>query len=146
MAKRRKKKTPGAAKAAPAKKALSRTALYRILALVALTVVLLVVYRFFMNTPYFLAVMFAYMAIGAATLFLYVIYNRGFSRRGITLEMLPPEWSDEKKEDFLADAEKRMQRSSWLLIVIFSVFFTFALDLLELYVLPTLGRLFGIVS
>jgi hypothetical protein len=60
--------------------------------------------------------------------------------------MLPPEWSEEKKEEFLADAEQRMQRSSWMLIIIFAVFFTFAMDLLELYVLPTFGGLFGFSS
>ena len=125
---------------------MSRTALYRMLALVALTVVLLVVYRFFMNTPYFLTVMIAYMAVGAASLLFYVIYNRGFSRRGVTVEMLPAEWSDEQKEAFVADGKRRMERSSLLLIVIFAVFFTFAMDLLELYVFSTLEKLLGFGS
>ena len=141
MAKRRKKKTTEVASAP--KKPLSRTALYRVLALVALTVVLLVVYRFLMNTPYFLIVMIAYMVVGAAALLGYAIYNRGFSRRGLTPEMLPAEWSDEQKQEFLADGERRMQRSSWLLIVVFAVFFSFAVDLMELYVIPTISGIFG---
>ena len=144
MAKRRKKKPSEVS--APAKKTMSRTALYRMLALVALTVVLLVVYRFFMNTLYFPVAMIAYMAVGAASLLLYVIYNRGFSRRGVTVEMLPAEWSDEQKEAFVADGKRRMERSSWLLIVIFAVFFTFAMDLLELYVFSTLEKLLGLGS
>ncbi len=141
MAKRRKKKISEVAPSA--KKPLSRTALYRILALVALTVVLLVVYRFLMNTPYFPIVMIAYMVVGAAALLGYAIYNRGFSRRGLTLEMLPAEWSDEQKQEFLADGEHRMQRSSWLLIVTFAVFFSFAVDLMELIVIPTIASVFG---
>ena len=141
MAKRRKKKTVEVAPST--KKPLSRTAIYRILALVALTIVLLVVYRFLMNTPYFLIVMVAYMVVGAAALLGYAIYNRGFSRRGLTIEMLPDEWSDEQKQEFLADGERRMQRSSWLLIVVFAVFFSFAVDLMELYVIPTISGIFG---
>ena len=142
MAKRR-KKTSAPSPVAAAPKKLSRTALYRILILVALTVVLLVAYRFFMNTPYFLIVMWSYMGVGAATIFGYVIYNRGFSRRGVTVEMLPPDWSDEKKEEFVADGERRMKRSSWLLIVVFAIFFTFAFEMIELYVRPTLSGILG---
>ena len=141
MAKRRKKKTTEVAPTP--KKTLSRTALYRIFALIALTVVLLVVYRFLMNTPYFPVVMIAYMVVGAAALLGYAVYNRGFSRRGLTSEMLPTDWSEEKKQEFLADGDRRMQRSSWLLIVVFAIFFCFAVDLLELYVIPTITGIFG---
>ena len=104
---------------------------------------MLAVYRFFMTTPYFPYVMYGYMAVGALSLLGYVIYNRGFSRRGVTVEMLPTDWSDEQKEDFVADAARRMARSRWLLIVVFAFFFTFAFELVELYVIPTLSNVFG---
>jgi hypothetical protein len=81
--------------------------------------------------------------VGALSLLGYVIYNRGFSRRGVTVEMLPTDWSDEQKEDFVADAARRMARSRWLLIVVFAFFFTFAFELVELYVIPTLSNVFG---
>lgn len=143
MAKRRNKKMTEPVEARSNAKTLSRAAIYRILALVALTVVVLVIYRFFMATPYFPVVLPIYMVIGAASLLGYVIYNRGFSRRGVTVEMLPEDWSDEKKEAFLADSERRMKRSRWLLMVVFAFFFTFAIDLLELYVIPTLSGILG---
>lgn len=143
MAKRRKKRTPEALEPAPTKKGMSREGWIRIFSLVGLTVAVLAVYRFFMTTPYFPYVMYGYMAVGALSLLGYVIYNRGFSRRGVTVEMLPTDWSDEQKEAFVADAARRMARSRWLLIVVFAFFFTFAFELVELYVIPTLSNVFG---
>lgn len=128
------------------RKKLSRTAVYRIFALVGLSVALLAVYRFFMTTPYFLTVMVVYMVLGAGSLLGYVVYNRGFSRRGVSAEMLPDSMTEEEKAAFVADAEARTRRSHWLLIVTFAFFFTFAIDLMELYVIPTIGSIFGFGS
>ena len=144
MAKRRKKKQ--AIKQAPEKKSVNKTALGLLLALVGATVVALTVYRFLMNTPYFQTVLVVYMIIGALAAVGYVVYNRGLSRRGVTVDMLPAEWSDEKKEAFVADGARRMKRSRWVLVVAFAIFVTFAVDLIELYALPTFMKIFGIGS
>lgn len=144
MAKRRKKKQIN--KQAPEKKSVNKTALGLLLALVGATVVALTVYRFLMNTPYFQTVLVVYMIIGALAAVGYVVYNRGLSRRGVTVDMLPAEWSDEKKEAFVADGARRMKRSRWVLVVAFAIFVTFAVDLIELYALPTFMRIFGIGS
>ena len=144
MAKRRKKKQ--AIKQAPEKKSVNKTALGLLFALVGATVVALTVYRFLMNTPYFQTVLVVYMVIGALAAVGYVVYNRGLSRRGVTVDMLPAEWSDEKKEAFVADGARRMKRSRWVLVVAFAIFVTFAVDLIELYALPTFMKIFGIGS
>ena len=144
MAKRRKKKQ--AIKQAPEKKRVNKTALGLLFALVGATVVALTVYRFLMNTPYFQTVLVVYMVIGALAAVGYVVYNRGLSRRGVTVDMLPAEWSDEKKEAFVADGARRMKRSRWVLVVAFAIFVTFAVDLIELYALPTFMKIFGIGS
>ena len=46
-------------------------------------------YRFLIATVNPEAVLLAYMAVSTVVIFWYVIYNRGFSRKGITPEMLP---------------------------------------------------------
>ena len=143
MAQRRKKKSlPVEAKSE--KKGVSKTALILLFALVGSTVAALTIYRILMKGPYFRVTLIAYMVIGAAAAIGYVLYNRGFSRRGVTKDMLPSDWSDEKKTAFIEDGARRMKRSRWLLIVAFAIFVTLALDMIELYMLPTFKGLLGI--
>ena len=142
MAKRKKKNDHRGAGHTPAPKPLHKAALWRLLALVGTTVAAVTVYRFLMNTPYFYPTLIAYLALGTVSSLGYVIYNRGFSRRGVTEEMLPADWSDEKKKGFIEDGERRMKRSRWLLIVAFAIFATLAIDLFELYVIPTFSQAF----
>ena len=66
---------------------------------------------------FFPAVMFSYMAILTVLMLVYIIYNRGFSRKGVTVEMLPDEWSDEQKQSFIEDGELRIRRSKWMLVL-----------------------------
>lgn len=87
---------------------------------------------------YFMIVMWVYMVALAALALTYVIYNRGFSRKGITAQMLPDEWSDEQKQDFIEDGEKRMRRSKWMLVLIVAFFVTFAVEALYLFVYDTM--------
>ncbi len=68
----------------------------------------------------------------------YLIYNRFFYRQGITHEQLPEEWSAEKKIAFLADAKMRMEKSKWMLTVIFPLVLTFFVDAVDLFILDTL--------
>lgn len=142
MAKKRKRNRAQAQQ--PAKKPLNKTALLLLLALVGATVAAITVYRFLMNGPYFPIVLGIYLALGTVSAIGYVIYNRGFSRRGVTEDMLPADWSDEKKKGFIEDGARRMKRSRWLLIVAFAILATFAVDMIELYVLPTFQGILGI--
>lgn len=86
---------------------------------------------------FFPAVMFAYMALLTALVLVYIIYNRGFSRKGITVDMLPDDWSEEKKIEFVESGKKRLERSKWLLVFIISFLFTFIAEAVLLFVLPT---------
>lgn len=115
--------------------------LAKLAVLVAATVAALVVYRFFMQRPEFYIVFGIYAVIAAASIIGYVIYNRGFSRSGITREMLPLEWSEEEKTAFIEDAKKRKERSRWLLVIAFAFLFTFVYDAFDLFVLK---ELFGL--
>ena len=58
--------------------------------------------------------------------------------------MLPADWSEEQKESFVKDAELRIKRSRWMLVVILAFLFTFTFDIIELWVVPTVLGWFGL--
>ena len=122
----------------------SKSDIALLIALVLFSVIVFGIYRLLMRYYYFELVLIAYMAVETVFVIGYVLYNRGFSRRGVTPEMLPDTWSDEKKEEFIADAHRRMKRSRWMLVVIVAFFITFAIDIIELVALPTLFGWFGL--
>ncbi len=120
-----------------------RKTVIRVLCTVALSVIVFTFYRFSLAVDFFFPiVMWSYMAILAVLVFVYIIYNRGFSRKGITVDMLPEEWSEEKKQDFVADAQRRLKRSKWMLIFIIAFVVTFLMEALELFVLPMFSSWF----
>ena len=107
---------------------------WKLLLIVALnTVIIFGFYRLMLNFLYFEFVMGGYLVLTAGFVFAYVIYNRGFTRRNLTREMLPEEWSEEQKVAYVADGERRMQKSKWMLTVIFPLILTFMFDFIELY-------------
>lgn len=116
----------------------------RLLCLVAVTVFVFVLYRFLIAKYPSVYILIAYTAIATAATLAYVIYNRGFSRRGITVDMLPDTMSKEEKEEFVEDGKRRIRRSRPLFIVIFAFAFTFLLDILELFAFPFFKGLFGL--
>ena len=76
-----------------------------------------------------------YMIALTVLVVVYMIYNRGFSRRGITIDMLPDTWSEDKKEDFIENGERRLRDSKWMLVLIVAFLITFLVDALELFVI-----------
>ena len=120
----------------------SPDAVKRLILLILVTLAVFLFYRVMMNFYYFELVMIAYMVASVAFVLAYVIYNKGFSRRGVTREMLPDDWSEEQKNEFIEDGENRQARSRWMLIPIFAFVFTFAIDAVELFVLPFFMDLF----
>ena len=83
---------------------------------------------------FFPVVMFSYMIVLTVLIFVYIIYNRGFSRKGVTEEMLPPEWTYEQKREFIENGERRLEKSKWILVFIISIFFTFIAEVFVLFV------------
>ncbi|MBR2353258.1 MAG: hypothetical protein IKA76_01995 [Clostridia bacterium] len=113
------------------------------LSVLILSVAVLTFYRFFLTRPGFPVVLTVYMVLFALFILAYVIYNRGFSRRHLTKDMLPDEWSEEEKEAFLVDGKERMRRSKWMLLPIIALGVTFAYDMIELFVLPYFREMFS---
>ena len=107
---------------------------WKLLLIVALnTVILFGFYRLMMQFYYFEFVMGAYLILTAGFVFGYFIYNRGLTRRNITPDMLPDEWSYEQKVAYIQDGENRLQKSKWMLTVIFPLILTFLFDSIELF-------------
>ncbi len=86
----------------------------------------------------------AYWLILAVFALIYVVYNRAFSRKGITVEMLPDTWSHEKKLEYVEDAKRRLERSKWMLSVIIPFMITVMLDAIYLFTWPMVQNLFNI--
>ena len=76
-----------------------------------------------------------YMIVLTLLVVVYIVYNRGFSRRGVTPEMLPDSWSDEKKEEFIENGKRRLNDSRWMLIFIVAFLVTFLVDAFNMFVL-----------
>ena len=75
---------------------------------------------------------------------IYVIYNRGFTQKNLTPEMLPDSWDAEKKAKYISDAEKRDSRSRWMLTVIIPIMIPIMLDAISLFTWPIIKNLLGL--
>lgn len=117
--------------------------LARLGCLVAVTAVVFLLYRFLINQYFFEITLTVYMVVAAIAIFSYVIYNRGFSRKGLTPEMLPDTMTAEEKQEFIADGERKLKKSRPLLMVIFAFAFTFVYDAIELIAIPFIKGLFS---
>ena len=131
-------------KLSPEQNKLVKEAITLLLVTIITTVIVCGTYRFLLDFLYFEFVLFAYLAIETVAIASYVIYNRGFSRKGVTYDMLPLEWDDQKKKDFIEDGKRRLRKSRWLLIIIFAFLFTFAVDVFELVIFPFIFEAIGI--
>ncbi len=119
------------------KKTVNKEKLKYIIATVMLSLIAVVAYYISMPYRFFPIVMWGYMAVLAVLVLVYIIYNRGFSRKGVTEDMLPDSWDIEKKREFVENGKKRVERSKWLLSVIIAFVATFFIEAIQLFVLPT---------
>lgn len=86
------------------------------------------------NENLFFGVMIAYFLVFAVTFVAYLAYNRGFVNKNVTAEMLPADWSEEKKQSFLAAEKARAKKSRWMLTVIIPFIVVFMCEALYLFV------------
>lgn len=96
--------------------------------------------------PIFLAhiVTILYWVALAVFLIVYVAYNRAFSRKGITVEMLPDTWTAEQKIEFVEDGQRRLENSKWMLSVIIPLIVPIMLDAIYLFTWPIIENLFSL--
>lgn len=79
-------------------------------------------------------VLIGYMVCFGGFLIAYVAYNRAFTRKGVTLDMLPDTWTEEQKLEYVEDGKRRAEKSKWMLSVIIPFLVTFIADVLYLFV------------
>lgn len=83
-----------------------------------------------------------YGLVTAGFVFSYLIYNRGLSRLRVTPDMCPPEWSEDKKLEFVADGKRRLERSKWMLTVIIPLIAIYGYEVVDQFVIPTVKSFF----
>ena len=79
-------------------------------------------------------VTWGYMLVFGGFLVAYIAYNRAFTRKEITVDMLPRDWPLEKKQDYINDGKRRIEKSRWMLSVIIPFLVTFMAEALYLFV------------
>ena len=88
-----------------------------------------------LNVPIIsMIVTWGYMLVFGGFLVAYVAYNRAFTRREITPDMLPDDWPLEKKQEYINSGKIRMEKSRWMLSVIIPFLVTFMAEALYLFV------------
>ena len=86
----------------------------------------------------------AYWVLFAAFFLVFFLYNHAFTRRGVTVEMLPDTMTIEEKVEFVNDVKRRSDKSKWMLAVIIPLMVTIALDAIYLFTWPMVQNLFNI--
>jgi hypothetical protein len=84
-----------------------------------------------------------YWIVLAVLVIIYVIYNRGFTQKNLTAEMLPDSWDAEKKAKYIEGAQRRDRNSRWMLTVIIPIMIPIMLDAISLFTWPIIQNLFG---
>ena len=82
--------------------------------------------------------LWAYLALAIGFSSAYIIYNRGLPRKNITRDMLSDSMTDAEKDEFIAESRQRLEKSKWMLTVIFPLVMTLCLDLFILFVVDPL--------
>ena len=122
-------------------KPMDRETKRRLWATVALTLILFVIWfgctavgETQHNDVLVLGVRAAYFLVFGVLIITYLAYNRGFVNKNVTVEMLPADWSEEKKQAFLTAEKTRAEKSRWMLTVIIPFVVVFMCEALYLFV------------
>ena len=79
-------------------------------------------------------VMIAYFSVFGVLLVTYLAYNRGFVNRDVTVDMLPEDWSEERKQAFVDGNRRRAEKSRWMVTLIIPFVVVFMVETLYLFV------------
>ena len=107
------------------------------------TVIFYTVYAIFSNTQFYSVTLWTYFALLLGFSAAYVIYNQGFYRKNITPEQLPSSMTDEEKQVFIDEGKSRMERSKWMITIIFPLVITFLIDMVILFMIEPLIESLG---
>ena len=86
----------------------------------------------------------AYWAVFAIFFLIFFFYNHAFTRKGVTVDMLPDTMSPEEKQAYLDEITRRSDKSKWMITIIFPLIMTFMIDIVLLYMIEPFMENFGI--
>ena len=139
------KKEDAAAAARERKKAAFQKNKKYLLPLLLNTVLFYALYAVLSNTSACMIVLWAYFILLIGFSMAYIIYNHGFYRKNLTPEMLPDSMSDEEKQAFIDEGKARMDKSKWMITIIFPLVMTFIFDIIILFMIePLFGGSMGL--
>lgn len=86
--------------------------------------------------PFLIAlVLIFYSALLIGFVLIYLIYNRFLYRKNIKEEDLPDTMTWEEKAEFVADSDRRLKNSKWMMLIILPLVITFLIDTVDLFIL-----------
>jgi hypothetical protein len=106
----------------------------RLWSTVSLTFALLFIYYGCIALGFVKPIMIIYFVAFAAILVIYLAYNRGFVNKDVTVDMLPADWSTEKKQAFVDANRVRAEKSRWMVMLIVPFVIVFMCEALYLFV------------
>ena len=86
------------------------------------------------DAVYSFCIMVIYMVLLVGFVLAYLIYNRFLYRKNLTEEDLPQEMSAEEKQAFIADGNRRLEKSKWMMLFIFPLALVLLMDAAELFI------------
>lgn len=128
-------------------KKIPQDVLWRIALIAFNSVILTVVYFGFMQmeSPILSPIVtVGFWVAFAVVLIVFVVYNRGFTQRGITIDMLPDSWSEEKKAAYIENIAKRQKNSKVMLMVLIPLAVPIMIEAIVFFTLPTIQNLLGL--
>ena len=123
------------------KVALGRFNFRLVTTLAGLIIIFIAAFKLLENLGLYLVAVVLYSAITLAVALWYIIYNKGSISGKVTPDMLPAEWSLDQKQAFIDDLSARRKKSKWALLILIPMILVFGLEMLELYVFPSLNTL-----
>ena len=109
--------------------------------LAGLIILFIAAFKLLENLGLYLVAVALYSVITLAVALWYIIYNKGNISGKVTPDMLPLEWSLDRKQAFIDDLATRRKKSKWALLILIPMILVFGLEMLELYVFPSVSAL-----
>ncbi len=105
----------------------------RMWTVVGLTLALLFIYYGCVGLGFAKPIMIIYFVAFAAIILTYLGYNRAFINKDVTVDMLPDDWSPEKKQAFVEGNRVRAEKSRWMVVLIIPFVIVFMCEALYLF-------------
>lgn len=103
--------------------------------LLALSILAIVIFRTAkeISIGSYVAVIAIYSLVTLVTALWYISCNRGLVGTKLTYDLLPAEWSEVQKKEFMDDYYRRKAKSKKLLIILVPMIATFFFEVIDIY-------------